>query len=213
MTAVFDLTLDTRAPAVTWDEPTGTTAGELLQLPYVSDEAIEDAWLILNGGQRLELTVLADRLEVLLPPDAQNGAATVHFRDDVWNEGTHTVLLTGVVVAPEETPGVPRGPGPSPDRSRRRRVLVEANLRLQSEVPTPGPGDLALHGHLALSVVGNVQRRRVVFDRKHRVESGITVTTTSSLQATVAGGPGLGLAAAARVEKRDADEDLLTLLL
>lgn len=213
VSAVLDLTLDTHAPVVAWETPTGATAGELLQLPYTTGEAIEDAWIILGDHRRLDFDVFADRLEVLLPPDTPNGPATVHYRDDVWNEGTHTIALVGVIVAPEpESPGVPRGPRPVKSRFPPTRVVVEAKLRLESEVSTRRARNLQLQATLVGSVIWTTRKRRVVFDEKRRVAATIRASSTSSSRSRAAAGPELPVSADSSVIRRDADEDLLLLL-
>jgi hypothetical protein len=113
---------------VTFGEATGTTAGELLRLPYTSTEPLAAAQLILPDGRHLELTVGDGVLSVLLPPDTPYGWAAVHVVSELGSERTYpaVVLLQGFpVVVPEQPPaGLPRRRVPA------RRRLVSTRSRL-----------------------------------------------------------------------------------
>jgi hypothetical protein len=109
------IVLDTTAPSVTWGAVGGTTAGELLQLEYVSDEAIATADVVLRDGRVVALSVGETVLSALLPPDTPEGAASVRVRDDVGNERVYPALL---VLA-----GTPFVPPPETQASPRRREL------------------------------------------------------------------------------------------
>lgn len=116
MTASFDLTLDTRAPVVTWGAVGGATAGELLDVRYETDEPLALAQLWLPDGRKLDMEIAADRLTLLLPADAPDGVSWIHVYDDVLNPvPRQAVNIAGVIVVPPEEPPA-FGPGP---RSRR----------------------------------------------------------------------------------------------
>jgi hypothetical protein len=111
MPAVFELTLDTQAPAIAWGAIAGAFAGELLRVAYTTDEpAIDEGTLRLRDGRQLSVSVLDDRLEVPLPPDTTSGPATltVHVADELGNEADvdYMILLVG-------TTTIPTGPGRS----------------------------------------------------------------------------------------------------
>ena len=87
----FRLVLDTRAPRVAWGAVAGTSAGELLRVAYTVDEPeLTAATLRLPDGRELVASVLADRIELYLPPDTPSGAATLvaHVVDDLGNQAT-----------------------------------------------------------------------------------------------------------------------------
>lgn len=137
MTSWFRLTLDTHAPQITWGAAAGTTAGELLRLPYTLDEpGIVSATLRLPDGRSLALTDTGTELQVLLPADtaAGNATASVLVRDEVLNAATrtHVVTLQGVIVIPPPAPDqVPRPAGGLPRRRRppaTRTVTTTARL-------------------------------------------------------------------------------------
>lgn len=176
----FNLTLDTQAPAVAWGAEAGTTAGELLSLGYSSDEAIFRAELWLSDGRHLEITVNPGTLEVLLPPDTPDGMAIVHFWDDVDNEGTHGVLLSGVIAQASEGGFQRTTPRPRPGRKRivaatvvrvgtewsistRRdgRSLVAATGGIEIRAGVACRSDVAPvgHGHVTARVAGDSTRR------------------------------------------------------
>jgi hypothetical protein len=116
MGATFDLTLDTRAPVVTWGAVGGATAGELLEVLYTTDEPLAFAKLWLPDGRKLDMTIEADRLSVLLPADTPNGVSWIHASDDVLNEAPRqAVNIAGVIIVPPPEP--PQVPGP-PQRAR-----------------------------------------------------------------------------------------------
>jgi hypothetical protein len=176
----FNLTLDTQAPAVAWGSEAGTTAGELLQLGYTSDEPIFRAELWLSDGRHLEITVNPATLEVLLPPDTPDGMATVHFWDDVDNEGTHGVLLSGTIAEAQASGFQRTTPRPRPGRKRivgatvvrvgtewsvstRRdgRSLVAATGGIEIRAGVACRSDVAPvgHGHVTARVAGDSTRR------------------------------------------------------
>lgn len=129
MSASFVLTLDTTAPDVVFGGAGGTTAGELLQLEYVSSEPLEHAELRLRDGRTLAMSVGDGVLEVLLPADTPEGPVTLAAFDDVGNEAVYPALLVlaGVpYVPPEPSPGPPPprgGGGFRHDERRDRRIL------------------------------------------------------------------------------------------
>jgi hypothetical protein len=109
--ASFDLTLDTRAPVVTWGAVGGATAGEMLTVLYSSDEPLGVARLWLPDGRRLDMTIEPDRLTLLLPADAPDGVSWIHAYDDVMNEAPRqAVNISGVIVVPPPEPPVTPGP-------------------------------------------------------------------------------------------------------
>ena len=114
--AGFQLVLDTTPPQVEWGPPAGTVAGELLRLPYTSDEPIAVAELHLADGRYLPMQVGPLELSVLLPPDAADGPAGVRVADDVGNSIEYPAVtrIAGVIVEPEPTVGG------LPSRARRR---------------------------------------------------------------------------------------------
>jgi hypothetical protein len=134
----FQLTLDTRAPLVEWGAVAGTTAGELLRVAYVADESgVDSAVLSLPDGRALEMAVLADRLEVALPPDTPAGTATVTALaiDDVDNAALYTldIAVTGALVAPEAPPRTfPAAPAPLRPRPRK---FITSRSRLRGSCP------------------------------------------------------------------------------
>lgn len=143
--------LDTTAPTVTWGAQTGTTAGELLQLAYTSDEPIAAAQLTTFDGTVLALTVGDAILSVLLPANTAAGAASVLVADAAGNERNYPalVVLQGVVVP------VPRRPGGGPPRRRpaRRRsrtIINEVTIVARSSTIVTArvqsiPSELAIH--------------------------------------------------------------------
>lgn len=139
MSSWFQLTLDTHAPVVQWGEPTGTTAGELLRVPYTLNEpGVESATLTLADGRALAMSVLAGRLEVLLPPDAPDGIVTVRASlvDDVgnWAQAVPLSFPIGgtIVVPPTEPPPVPSRPAGLKPRPRK---FVSSRSRLRTSCP------------------------------------------------------------------------------
>lgn len=177
----FNLTLDTQAPAVAWGSEAGTTAGELLQLGYTSDEPIFRAELWLSDGRHLEITVNPATLEVLLPPDTPDGMATVHFWDDVDNEGTHGVLLSGTIAEAQASGFQRTTPRPRPGRKRIVgatvvRVSTEwrVSTRRDAHSLVAAAGGIEIHAGLACrsDVVGDGQSRvtaRVAGDSTRRL--------------------------------------------
>jgi hypothetical protein len=139
--ASFDLTLDTRAPVVTWGAVGGATAGEMLTVLYSSDEPLDVARLWLPDGRRLDMTIEPDRLTLLLPADTPDGVSWIHAYDDVMNEAPRqAVNISGVIVVPPPeppvTPGPPQRGQPSfhPDRveTRTRRSRSRGVARSRS---------------------------------------------------------------------------------
>ena len=126
----FELVIDTHAPVVTWGAESGTTAGELLSLGYTSDEPIFRAELWLEDGRHLAMSVGAGALEVLLPADTPYGLATVHFWDDVDNEGTHQVLLSGAIAVAQGQGFQRVTPRPRPGR---KRIVATSVVRVRTE--------------------------------------------------------------------------------
>jgi hypothetical protein len=122
----FEIVVDLTAPQVTWGTVAGTNAGELLQAAYMLDEPeAVGAELVLADGRHLAMTVLAGRVEVLLPPDTPDGEAIIKLgtRDDVDNVAVfqravqlHSVMVPIDTGGPTST-GAPTptgGPGPAP---------------------------------------------------------------------------------------------------
>lgn len=105
MPVTFELTLDTRAPEVTWGAIAGTHAGELLRVAYTIDEPqIVAATLRLPDGRELVASALEDRIEVYLPPDIAPGLATLvaGVVDDVGNAADVEldILLSAALAIP-----------------------------------------------------------------------------------------------------------------
>lgn len=142
MPSHFTLTLDTRAPVVTWGAVDGTTAGELLRVGYTLNEpALVSATVRLADGRTLPLDDTGLTLEALLPPDTPDGNATIRalVRDDVLNEATRTVVvhLTGtVVVVPDSPTPTPGFPARAPRPRRRRPAPVVVTSRTRARVRT-----------------------------------------------------------------------------
>lgn len=128
---------DRTAPAVTFGAIGGAEAGALLQVAYVSDEPLARAVLHATGRQ-LELGVLADRLEVALPPDWPAGPADIEVFDAAGNARRYPAVLA--IVAPVGRPVRGRGGGggstfSAPPRRRRvehRTAVSRSTLRLRS---------------------------------------------------------------------------------
>lgn len=92
--ADFLLTLDTSAPLVDWQHATGTMAGEVLRIPYLSNETLASAVLTLPDARQLPMTVGALMVSVLLPADTPDGPADVLVVDDVGNQRTYAGIVT-----------------------------------------------------------------------------------------------------------------------
>lgn len=144
MAGAFRLTLDTHAPVLTWGVVAGTNAGELLQVAYTVDEpGVDSAVLELQDGRVLAMSVLPDRLEVLLPYDAPpRGTITAVAVDAVDNLASYTldVALVGGVGAPP-TPIADRGnapmpTGPSRRTSERQERRIDSRSRARSSSTT-----------------------------------------------------------------------------
>lgn len=160
MTASFNLTLDTRAPVVTWGPVHDAVAGETLRIEFLVDEpGLESASITLRDGRVLPMEeTVAGELWVLLPEDAPDGQAVARAttRDEVWNERTFTlnVLVSGVPWEPPQPPVAPAGGMPQvaprlittpPSRcGARSRYTVTAvstsrtRLRTRSRYSSPG---------------------------------------------------------------------------
>lgn len=123
MAGHFRLTLDTHAPVITWGAVGGNNAGELLQVAYtVNEPAVDSAVLELQDGRVLAMSVLPDRLEVLVPYDAPpQGTITAVAVDDLDNLASYALVvsLVGGVGAPP-TPIADRGNAPMPTGPSRR---------------------------------------------------------------------------------------------
>lgn len=184
MTASFDLALDTRAPVVTWGAVGGATAGELLEVLYTTDETLAFAKLWLPDGRKLDMTIEADRLSVLLPADTPNGVSWIHVSDDVLNEAPRqAVNIAGtIVVPPPEPPSLPGVPQrgqpilhpvqtPQTRRSRSRGVA-------RSRASTSRSPRRARTGAVASSR-SMIHRSRTMKSRASEVRS---VARTSSMQ-------------------------------
>jgi hypothetical protein len=163
---VVTITLDTTAPTVTWGAQTGTTAGELLQLSYISDEPIAAAQLQLAGGRVLQLQVDPSILSVGLPFDVTDGPASVRVVDDVGNARTYPaiVVIHGTIVVVPEPTALPRAGAPPRrvDRPRsrviRRHVALEASTtsrvraRARRHITWPASTSSASRAHRARDV-------------------------------------------------------------
>lgn len=167
MATSFTLSLDTTAPAIEWGAVAGTSAGQLLQVAYTIDEpGILTAELELPDGRELPVAIHDARLEVLLPPDAGGGFATlrVDVIDDLGNAATveHMILLSGVFTTPTG-PGRSSHPTWSPEDvpdPPRTVVWAISHLTLRS-------ADQLLAVHFArtsrsVSSSRNVVRRRTL---------------------------------------------------
>lgn len=164
MASYFTLELDTRAPEVVWGAAGGLSAGALFQIAYTLDEpAITAAEIELGDGRVIPLGIQPGWLEVLLPPDAPQGNATVRafVRDDVDNTATRTtvVALTGVVVEPDEPPphfgGAPDGPRRIERAAIRDHATAVGRTRSRVRVTTH-VGDTA-----TTRIRTSIRRRRV----------------------------------------------------
>lgn len=170
MTASFDLTLDTRAPVVTWGAVGGATAGELLDVRYTSDEPLATAKLELPDSRVLDMAIAADRLTVLLPPDTPDGVAWITVADDVLNEAPRQPInIAGsIVVPPDRAPAV--GPGPRrgfhPDRVETRVIRTRSRGIARSRART--------------SRTTNVRSRGVIDSSSMIHRSRISTSTTTA---------------------------------
>jgi hypothetical protein len=94
-------------PVLTWGPVDGNVASEEMTVLYslVGTPGVAWAELELMDGRVLSMTVASDRLTVLLPSDAPEGAATVraYFRDDQF-ESLVTTISGVLPPAPEPTP-------------------------------------------------------------------------------------------------------------
>lgn len=141
MPSHFTLTLDTRAPVVTWGAVDGATAGELLRVGYTLDEpALISGTIRLADGRTLPLDDTGLTLEALLPPDTPDGNATIRalVRDDLLNEvtRTHAIHLTGVIVIPDTPTPTPGFPARTSRPRRRRPAPVVVTSRARARVRT-----------------------------------------------------------------------------
>lgn len=133
MPATVVITLDTRAPQITWGAAGQVSAGELLRVGYTLDEpAITAARLELIDGRVLPVDVLVDHLEALLPYDTPDGWAqlVVELEDDVGNaaEATLQVRIGGAIVEPSRPPG----PGPARRRPEHRTIVSPLVVRVRT---------------------------------------------------------------------------------
>lgn len=140
------LRLDTTAPVVTWGGAGGTSAGQNLIVGYSLNEPSAVAARLVLADRTLPATVFGDRVEVLLPPDAPAGLATVELDvlDDVGNAATrtHVVLLGGV--APPPTEPVSSLPRPSSRPARRRRQAPQRH-EVRSAITTRSESSIVAH--------------------------------------------------------------------
>lgn len=187
----FQLVVDLAPPIVEWGAVGGASAGELLQVAYTSDEPIATARLQLADGRWLTMTIDADRLSVLLPPDTVQGWATVEVADDVGNTATTTVLLQGVAM-PE---GPPRSPGGVPTRTptRRRtftrRSTIAVSRTTRAVVTVRERATVVVTSRIEARLVSTTARRRAssVTPRARRSTTAALGTRTS-LQVNVTRG-------------------------
>jgi hypothetical protein len=185
----FVLTLDTRAPVLTWGAATGTTAGELLQVGYSLDEpALVSASIRFADGRTFALGDTGLTLEVLLPPDVPDGNATITalLRDDVLNETTETLVLyiASTVILPEPeppAPGFPARPRRRPRRLAPTVVATRSRTRARARaIATSGPP----RAKPAIAVVSYAQR--VVAELAQLARAGVTQSELRHVDVPVA---------------------------
>jgi hypothetical protein len=212
--ASFDLTLDTRAPVVTWGAVGGATAGELLEVLYATDEPIASASLWLPDGRRLAMDVAADRLTLLLPADTPDGVSWIHAYDDVMNQAPRqAVNISGVIVVPPPeppvTPGPPQRGQPSfhPDRveTRTRRSRSRGVARSRSST-TRAPRRVRSRSairdsHIAIRTLHAARSRA-------EIETAARTTRSRDLRARATGAS----SAITRRREGPGEEDVLALL-
>lgn len=116
---------------LSWGAIAGTTAGEVLRVGYtVTRPALTGAQLQLADGRVLELAVLADRLEVLLPFDTPAGWATITATLDDAAGTSATATLEVLLVGAPSGPSVPTPyPAGGPPRARPHRLVRSAPAR------------------------------------------------------------------------------------
>lgn len=213
---VVVLTLDTRAPRVTWGPAGGTTAGELLEVLYDVDElGVVDAQLRLADGRQLAMLVEPGRMSVLLPADTPAGWATVSAQlvDDVGNQDTAatSVLLRGAVVPPVPRPA-PGWPAPAPQLAPTRTVTTSGRLLVVGRTAV----DRSPAATTSMLLVRSNTRRRVAptLAPRWRLVSEATVELVSS--STVAAADGrrraLSMSSATRIRRREGTEEEALLL-
>lgn len=217
MSSTFQLRLDTHAPSVVWGGSSGTTAGELLKVQYVSDEPLASAVLVLADARRLALTVLPDHVEVLLPPDAPDGPASIEVADNVANTRIYAavVQISGTALPPPPvvvpaSPGFPgsrRGTRTSPTPSRETRVWTS----------TTGISSTSSVAFTATSEVTSAVSTTTASSSSTRTISApsqVGTAVSSALRADVTSDSGRRLEREAVVRRRDSpDTEALLLLL
>jgi hypothetical protein len=208
MTAAFTLELDTRAPAVEWTEATGASAGELLRVGYTADDQIARAELRLADRRVLAVTVLADHVEVLLPPDTPAGPATLALADDVGNAATTVLLLDGVVLVVDPPPA-PRPPAgwrgaAVPDRELRSRL--RAVVRTTSSVATATSAGARVDLHITSSVT------RASSTAHLRSSATAAIASRSATRVSAAGATAVALRSTSTIARRDGEDEEAWLL-
>lgn len=137
MPASFTIVVDLTAPQLTWGTPTGTTAGDVLRVPFTVDEdGVVAADLALADGRHVAVAIRDGYLEALLPVDLETGVGTLTAttRDDVANEATWTlaIALQGVVQPPlPDRPPAGRPPG----IQRRPRKFIQTRSAARARDP------------------------------------------------------------------------------
>lgn len=127
MTSTFQLNLDTTPPAITWGAVVDAVGSEEMTVYYtVNEPGVTSAELRMIDGRNVGMTVLSDRLTVVIPDDAleQNATVRVVLRDSAGNTATsdlpvHVVGLTG---PPSPAPYAPPPGLPSPPERTRHIV-------------------------------------------------------------------------------------------
>lgn len=205
MPATVVITLDTRAPQITWGAAGQVSAGELLRVGYTLDEpAIIAARLELVDGRVLAVDVLVDHLEALLPYDTPDGWAqlVVELEDDVGNaaEATLQVRIGGAIVEPSRPPG----PGPARRRPEHRTITSPLRVRLRT-----GAGRLERHQprRTVVARMGNAIARDTPPARRRSQPQTVRLQSAPSrLTAAHSSRGGVTLRSATTVSRRDGRE-------
>lgn len=211
MSSSFTLVLDTRAPVVVFGAATGTTAGEFLRLPYVTDEPLAEATLRLSNGRVLDLAIGADELTVLLPPDAADGLATIRWRDDVGNADTALLYITGAIVEPPPVPPPSPIPPPRPKVPMRKRLSSRSTITARSTT-TIRRGSAAQPQTIRRRERLTVVARTRIGVAPVRSRSAVVVTARSQRRAMQTSHTTLTALTSTRIRRRD-DPDIEAILL
>lgn len=210
MPSHFTLTLDTRAPVVTWGAVDGSTAGELLRVGYTLDEpALISATVQLADGRTLPLDDTGLTLEALLPPDTPDGNATIRalVRDDLLNEVTRTLTihLTGTIVVTPDAPAPSPGfPARTPRPRRRRPAPVVVTSRTRARVRTRSiAGSGPPRSKPAIAVLRYADRMSAELADSSR--AGVSVSSTTHVAVPVARASSRTVSRAT-IHRRDGDD-------